>query len=57
MDGLFKLIDKHSGELAAMPKTSDEIAAENAAIMQPMNNMKNLWKSCCSMLQITNAFP
>merc|ERR1712223_953826 len=41
MDGLFKLIDRHGGELASLSKTKAEMDAENAALMARMKNQKN----------------
>merc|ERR1711953_1025593 len=41
MDGLFKLIDRHGGELASLSKTQAEIEAENAALMSRMKTQKN----------------
>merc|ERR1719210_1924126 len=41
MDGLFKLIDRHGGELATLSKSADEVAAENRALMARMKNQKN----------------
>merc|ERR1719461_1903712 len=41
MDGLFKLIDRHGGELASLSKTQEEMDAENAALMARMKNQKN----------------
>merc|ERR1712027_261225 len=41
MDGLFKLIDNHSGELASLSKTQAEADAENKALLARMKNQKN----------------
>jgi len=41
MDGLFKLIDRHGGELASLSKTKAEMDAENAALISRMKNQKN----------------
>merc|ERR550534_1623278 len=41
MDGLFKLIDRHGGELATLSKSADEVAAENRELMSRMKNQKN----------------
>merc|ERR1719166_617499 len=41
MDGLFKLIDRHGGELATLSKSAEEVAAENRELMARMKNQKN----------------
>jgi hypothetical protein len=41
MDGLFKLIDRHGGELATLSKSAEEVDAENRELMARMKNQKN----------------
>merc|ERR1719299_39667 len=41
MDGLFKLIDQHGGELASLSKTVAERDAENKELLARMKNQRN----------------